>query len=101
MIASALRAAHAAHTMEIQTANGRRSNRSRSSVIAEACRAIAARQATRPMIAPGQLSLRRPRRPWDNIGIGPGYRFQLADLVEEDLRCMAELVQRYIILLDH
>jgi uncharacterized protein len=31
----------------------------------------------------------------DSIGIGPGYRFQLAGLVDEDLRRMAELVRRY------
>jgi uncharacterized protein len=31
----------------------------------------------------------------DSIGIGPRYRFQLAGLVDEDLRRMAELVRRY------
>ena len=31
----------------------------------------------------------------DSIGVGPGYRFQLAGLVDEDLRRMAELVRRY------
>jgi uncharacterized protein len=31
----------------------------------------------------------------DSIGIGPGYRFQLSGLVDEDLRRMAELVRRY------
>jgi uncharacterized protein len=31
----------------------------------------------------------------DSIGIGPSYRFQLAGLVDEDLRRMAELVRRY------
>jgi uncharacterized protein len=31
----------------------------------------------------------------DSIGIGPGYRFQFAGLVDEDLRRMAELVRRY------
>lgn len=31
----------------------------------------------------------------DSIGIGPGYRFQLAGLVDEDLRRMAVLVRRY------
>jgi uncharacterized protein len=31
----------------------------------------------------------------DSIGIGPGYRFQLVGLVDEDLRRMAELVRRY------
>jgi uncharacterized protein len=31
----------------------------------------------------------------DSIGIGSGYRFQLAGLVDEDLRRMAELVRRY------
>jgi uncharacterized protein len=31
----------------------------------------------------------------DGIGIGSGYRFQLAGLVDEDLRRMAELVRRY------
>jgi uncharacterized protein len=31
----------------------------------------------------------------DSIGTGLRYRFQLADLVDEDLRRMAELVRRY------
>ena len=31
----------------------------------------------------------------DSVGIGPGYRFQLAGLVDADLRRMAELVRRY------
>ena len=31
----------------------------------------------------------------DSIGIGSGYRFQLAGLVDEDLRRMAELARRY------
>jgi uncharacterized protein len=31
----------------------------------------------------------------DSIGTGPRYRFQLAGLVDEDLRRMAELVRRY------
>jgi len=31
----------------------------------------------------------------DSVGIGPSYRFQLAELVDADLRRMAELVRRY------
>jgi predicted nucleic acid-binding protein len=31
----------------------------------------------------------------DSTGFGPAYRFQLADLVDADLRRMAELVRRY------
>jgi predicted nucleic acid-binding protein len=31
----------------------------------------------------------------DGIGMGPGYRFQLAELIDTDLRRMAELVRRY------
>jgi predicted nucleic acid-binding protein len=31
----------------------------------------------------------------DSIGIGPSYRFQLAELVDADVRRMAELVRRY------
>lgn len=31
----------------------------------------------------------------DGIGIGPAYRFQLAALMDSDLRRMAELVRRY------
>jgi uncharacterized protein len=31
----------------------------------------------------------------DSIGIGPGYRFQLSGLLDEDLRRMVELVRRY------
>ena len=31
----------------------------------------------------------------DSIGFGPAHRFQLADLVDADLRRMAELVRRY------
>jgi uncharacterized protein len=31
----------------------------------------------------------------DSIGIGPDYRFQLAGLVDADVRRMAELVRRY------
>jgi uncharacterized protein len=31
----------------------------------------------------------------DSIGIGPSYRFQLAELVEGDVRRMAELVRQY------
>jgi uncharacterized protein len=31
----------------------------------------------------------------DSIGFGPAYRFQLAELVDADLRRMAELVRRY------
>ena len=32
----------------------------------------------------------------DSVGIGPSYRFQLAELVDADLRRMAELVRRYV-----
>jgi len=31
----------------------------------------------------------------DSVGIGPSYRFQLAELGDADLRRMAELVRRY------
>jgi len=31
----------------------------------------------------------------DSVGIGSAYRFQLAELVDADLRRMAELVRRY------
>src|SRR5216683_6819482 len=32
----------------------------------------------------------------DSVGIGPSYRFQLAELVDADLRRIAELVRRYV-----
>jgi uncharacterized protein len=31
----------------------------------------------------------------DSVGVGPSYRFQLAELVDADVRRMAELVRRY------
>lgn len=31
----------------------------------------------------------------DGVGVGPRYRFQLAELVDADLRRMAQLVRRY------
>ena len=31
----------------------------------------------------------------DSVGMGPAYRFQLAELVDVDLRRMDELVRRY------
>lgn len=31
----------------------------------------------------------------DSVGFGPGYRFQFAEMIDVDLRRMAELVRRY------